>query len=286
MMRLAGAISEGSGRYNEDACGYIERDGEIIAAWVLDGVTGINEVALLPGPSDAYWLVQQAQRHLSVLAAGDLSLLDILAQLVDGLMADWHAATQQRVLPAHYDHPAACLVLAKKYADGWNVIRLGDSVVLSQDEKIHLHPPPASPLHQLEETLRREARRRRGEGHFDFTALLAEFRPRLVASRQQRNTPGNYSILVADRSALLMPELIPLGWPRHCLLCTDGFYRAVDHYGLFDDVGLMTASLAPAGVDTVLMSIREVERADPECRQHLRFKPADDATAVSLTASL
>jgi hypothetical protein len=64
------------------------------------------------------------------------------------------------------------------------------------------------------------------------------------------------------------------------LLCTDGYYRAVDTYGLMDDVRLMDASAA--SVSDVLKLVRSTEASDPDARSYPRFKPADDATAVML----
>ncbi len=55
---------------------------------------------------------------------------------------------------------------------------------------------------------------------------------------------------------------------------------AVDHYGLYDDAGLIKASRAAAGA--VLKELRAVEYFDPDCQHYLRFKPADDATVVML----
>jgi hypothetical protein len=70
--------------------------------------------------------------------------------------------------------------------------------------------------------------------------------------------------------------------PGEILLCTDGYYRAVDYYALHSEESLLEASLASGGVDDVLNSIRAVEASDPACVKYLRFKPADDATAVAL----
>jgi hypothetical protein len=42
-LKLAGRVSEASGRVNEDAVGHIGEPDDIQAAWVLDGVTGINQ---------------------------------------------------------------------------------------------------------------------------------------------------------------------------------------------------------------------------------------------------
>jgi hypothetical protein len=56
----------------------------------------------------------------------------------------------------------------------------------------------------------------------------------------------------------------------------------MDHYALFSDADLLEASLAPEGPNDVLKKIRAVEAADPSCEKYPRFKPADDATAVTL----
>jgi Protein phosphatase 2C len=283
-VRLASAITEGSGTVNEDGFGLLEKHGEVSAAWVFDGVTGINPVNILPAASDASWLVQRAHQHLVTLAALDISLSAILEMLVSELKRDWQEVAAPLAVPAHYDHPAACLLLVKKYAGKWQAMRLGDSLLLTKHDQVINHPHPPSDLGDLELKLRNEARRRRETGTYEFKALLAEFRPQLVANRKHRNKPGSYSILVADQSALAMPEFIDLGSPQQILLCTDGFYRAVDTYALHDDPSLMRSCARSGGADKVLHEIRMIEAQDPQCQTHLRFKPADDATAVMLIA--
>lgn len=281
-MKLAGIVSQGSGACNEDAAGHISRNGEVIAAWVFDGVTGINDRNYLPAPTDAAWLVDRAGAHLQELAGQDMALPALLERLVARLEEDWKEAAATLDLPDGYDIPAACLVLVKKFDDGWHALRLGDSMLLVEEDRVRLIPPPDSDLNALETFLRDEARRRRAHGLSDFKALLREFHPRLMASRRARNTASNHSILVADRSTLNCPEYIRLGQPASVLLCTDGFYRAVDIYSLLDDAGLMSACREAGGVAHVLQRLRTTEASDPDCERYLRFKPADDASAVML----
>ena len=66
-MKLVGAISQGSGLVNEDGMGLIGPADDVSAAWVLDGVTGINDRNYLPGGSDAHWFVNKAHEHLQIL---------------------------------------------------------------------------------------------------------------------------------------------------------------------------------------------------------------------------
>lgn len=283
-MKLAGSVTEGSGAINEDGFGSIGAAEDISAAWVFDGVTGINGRNYLPGGSDAQWLVERADGHLKDFAAGPDSLGDILARLVGALIADWREVSPQLDLPPDYDPPAACLILVKRYGDQWQGLRLGDSCLLSRHGNGSRQILAASPNNAFDHWLSSEARKRRDAGVLDIKALLAEFRPQLFAGRAKRNRPDGYSILEASTAALAMPELIDLGTPSDILLCTDGYYRAVDHYNLHDDASLIETSRQPGGVSQVLASLRAVEASDPDCLTYLRFKPADDATALVLTA--
>ena len=131
-MKLSEGITEGSGHLNEDGWGFVGESGNVEAAWVFDGVTGINGVNVLPGGSDARWLVESAHGHLLLLAAQHLSLQEILASLVNHLIADWQAVSGGISLPADYDPPAACLTLVKRYAEGWKGLRLGDSCLMTR----------------------------------------------------------------------------------------------------------------------------------------------------------
>lgn len=281
-MRLLGAVTQGSGAVNEDGFGFAGDARNVSAAWIFDGVTGINAQNHLIGGSDAQWLVACAHARLAELAPQQISLDLLLSELVSGLIADWNNATAGLDLPHDYDPPAACFIIAKRYAGGWQALRLGDSCLLARGADRSTRIFAASPNNVFDHWLAREARKRRDEGVLDVKALLAEFAPQLRAGRAKRNRPDGYSILECSRDSLAMPELIDLGWPAEILLCTDGYYRAVDHYGLFDDAQLLDASAA--GVEQVLAALRAVEAEDPDCRRFPRFKPADDGTAMMLSA--
>ena len=282
VVKLLGAVSQGSGAVNEDGFGVIAQDSDVSAAWVFDGVTGINGRNYLSGASDAQWLVVSAHAHLLGLAARDMALPALLEELVSRLIADWTEVCAGLELPATYDPPAACLILVKRYGDQWQALKLGDSCLLARGSGNGDRIFAEAPNNAFDHWLAGEAAKRRDAGILDIKALLAEFRPQLQAGRTKRNQPDGYSILECSEATLAMPEYIELGSPGEILLCTDGYYRAVDHYGLHDDAGLLDASVAD--VNKVLSSLRAAEAADPDCLRYPRFKPADDATAVMLRA--
>lgn len=281
-MKLVGAVTQGSGSNNEDGWGFLGSADDVTAAWVFDGVTGINGKNLFPAGSDAAWLVAKAHDHLLKLAGLDLPLREILSRLVQSLIVDFNTTAKELDIPDDFDPPAACLILVKRYGVEWKALRLGDSCLLARASDGAHTILAASPNNVFDHWLSTEAAKRRDAGVLDLKALVAEFRPHLLQGRKMRNTSGGYSILEAKEAAMEFPEYLDLGAPQEILLCTDGYYRAVDHYELHTNETLIEASLGKNGTGHVLADIRAVEASDPTCQKYLRFKPADDATAVIL----
>ena len=73
---------------------YLGSADDVTAAWVFDGVTGINGQNFLDGETDAAWLVAKAHDHLLKLAGLDLPLREILSRLVQALIVDFKAAAE------------------------------------------------------------------------------------------------------------------------------------------------------------------------------------------------
>ena len=280
-MRLLGALSEGGGTHNEDLFGFSGTPDDVTAAWVFDGVTGINGRNYLPAASDARWLVEAAHGALAILADLDLAPEALLKNLVDHLIESFGATSRGLALPEDYDPPAACLTLAKRYTSGWVVTHLGDSAFLASygaEQPLK----KAVPHKEHDDWLWQHAEKSRIDGVFDIPTLLQEFKAELQSGRSKRNQPGGYSILEADARAAQFATYFDIGWPKQLVLCTDGYYRAVDHYHHYKDASLLTALSAPGAVEDVLRAIRATEKGDPACKIFPRFKPSDDASVVSL----
>ena len=118
ILKLIVAVTEGSSAVNEDALGYLGQAEDVSAVWVFDGVTRINNRNLLPAGGDAQWLVNKASNHLQNLAGQNAPLPQMLSDVVRILIADWDEPSAKLGLRVDFDPPAACLILAKRHADG------------------------------------------------------------------------------------------------------------------------------------------------------------------------
>jgi serine/threonine protein phosphatase PrpC len=278
-VRLVSSVCEGSGRYNEDGCGIVGSPDDVQAIWVMDGVTGINARNYLDPAgklTDAQWIVEKSQAFLIAHALASTALPQLLSNLIDHLMVEFAHAQLMINLPDDYDPPATCLILAKRYGPDWHVMRLGDSAYIAEGEDGKTREA-MSPSNYTDTYITREAAKRRAAGMLDIDTLLQEFRTDLMQSRATRNTPGGYSIVEPAEPAKHFATITNLGPLKKLLICSDGFYRAVDTYQLYPQADFLAAC---TDVVPVLRQVREVEAADPLCLQYPRFKHADDATAL------
>jgi hypothetical protein len=76
--------------------------------------------------------------------------------------------------------------------------------------------------------------------------------------------------------------MVPMADVARVLVCSDGFWRAVDTYGIYADAHelLEQASLS---LHEVVKEVRQAEQADHSGQRFPRISIADDVTAVLLT---
>jgi hypothetical protein len=279
-LSLAGLTSEGSGAVNEDAAGYLGEPGDVRAAWVLDGVTGINDRSLGLMGSDAQWLVHRIDAHLRRLFAEERPSAAILAGLIDAVIADQRAVVS--TIPDGFDPPAACIMAVHRVGAEWHALRLGDCRIIAREKNGDTLRLVDFPNDAFDQALTEEATRLRAGGITATADIARHLQPRMFASRRTRNRPGGYGVIEADRACLAFAEYATLEDPSAILLASDGYYRIADCYHALDDDDLLDASLAPGGIADTLATMRAIEKSDPDCRVYPRFKPADDASAVAL----
>jgi hypothetical protein len=280
-LRLAGLASEGSGAVNEDAAGYLGEHDDVHAAWVLDGVTGINDRSLGLMGSDAQWLVSRIDTHLRRLFAQERASADILSDLIDAVIEDQRQAAGAD-LPADFDPPAACIMAVHRVGSDWHALRLGDCRLLAKSRDGKTTRMVDFPNDEFDRSLTEEATRLRSNGVTALPDIASRFQAQMFASRRTRNRAGGYGVIEADRACLAFAEYEKLAGPEGVLIASDGFYRIADCYRAIGDEALLAESLGSGGIAGLLARMRDIEKSDPDCQTYPRFKPADDASAVAL----
>jgi hypothetical protein len=281
-LALLSAATVPGAAVNEDGYG-LWPSGSPRAAWVLDGVTGVNDRALLPGPSDAAWFVAQVQEALpAVLSeAPDLPAQELIAALVRELDRRQSASWLDARGADGRETPAASFALVRLMGAELEVLRLGDCLVLleARDGAITVmdHPMLTAIEAETRDALLELRARGIAEPKHVFEAML----PRLRAERRRRNRPDGYGVLAAEQSCLPMMQVdsVPAATLRSVLLASDGYYRLVDHYGAMTDTDLVRRT-RDDGAEALVAQLRGIETADPRCAQFPRLKCRDDATAV------
>src|SRR5689334_11537019 len=184
---LSAATAPGS-KINEDAYGLWPAEAPC-AAWVLDGVTGINDRPLLPGPTDAAWFVAQVQESLPTLLSQSADMP--IQQLVGALAAELERRQAASWLDArgadNRETPAASFALVRLIGDEIEITRLGDCLVLleSVDGTVRTIEHPV--LEQIESETKRAVLDLRAAGVTDPQQIFQTMMPRLRAQRRRRN---------------------------------------------------------------------------------------------------
>jgi serine/threonine protein phosphatase PrpC len=284
---VLGAVTAPGSSINEDAYAIWPKP-VAQAAWVLDGVTGINQQALLPGPTDAAWFVAQVQDILPrLLASGfEAPIQSLLGQLISELAAVQERSWRDGVNDQHGETPAASFTLVRRLGNEIEIARLGDCPALLEmrDGRVLLLDDPV--LAEIEADLKKQVLALRARGDRPAATLFQEMLPALRAIRQRRNRPDGYGVLCTDDTCvdLLQLDRFPARDIRHLLLLSDGYYRLVDVYGDETDESLLRQTLA-RGPTEMLARLRAIEADDPSGTQHPRLKMADDATALLLAVN-
>ncbi|QIG47653.1 hypothetical protein G5V57_07900 [Nordella sp. HKS 07] len=278
-LKLAGHLSRGSGKVNEDAVGFIGDPEDVKAAWALDGVTGINDKGLGLMGSDAQWFVARIDHHLRALLPGAADLPGAMSELIDRLIDD----LGQHRLPEKYDPPAACIAAVCRIGGTWQAVRLGDCRLIASDH-CGFQRIVDFPNDDFDHWITAEAMRLRASGVSDLKEMVRTLQPALFANRRKRNRTGGYGVIEADRACLAFAEYLELDDPSPVLLASDGFFRLVDHYHDLSEAELLARVAKPGEIETLYARLRALEAGDPDCRRFPRFKPQDDASAVALVA--
>jgi hypothetical protein len=128
--------------------------------------------------------------------------------------------------------------------------------------------------------LQAEIARLRADGVVEAADRRERMLPMLRARREFQNSAPAPTILCLRPNGAFQPRIrrLELEPGATLLVMSDGFYRLVDPYGLYDDAGLMDACLE-RGLAAMLGELRRHEAASNSTGSRA-VKAADDASAV------
>jgi Protein phosphatase 2C len=272
-------LSIAGGAVNDDGGGSAAQ-----LAWVLDGATGLPQERLLPGDSDAQWLVSEACSFFEQLtegrpAAGHLSVLSTF------LSSRFQAARVRPSAPDRLeDLPSASLALAVIDGQSLTIANIGDCRTLVRFPNGATRQFGDSPVSALDaQVVGRLVELQRSNPSASYGALKAGLVPFIRRNRLLKNQPNGYWVLEPGDSWLQYVQYFAAGVApgTHVLMLSDGFYRLVDHYHLYSDESLLAAAVED-GLQVLAQRLRRLEDEDAECRVYPRLKPRDDASALLL----
>ena len=269
MIRVIDSVNDpGKGRDSEDRVGCEPERG---LAWVIDGATDVCATRLFPGaPSDAFWFAGEADR---LLRNGAGTPTQRITELIERLRHNVETETGAPIsaIPPG-DLPSAALTLMTwdraagaarfgGFADCTSLMRRPDSSVV------------AIPKRVTEKDEQAQARRLLSDGSDINAALRRE--------RAMMNRPDGYWVLSVHPEAVagLTTHETAAEPGTRLLLCTDGFYRLVDMYGLYDDAGLFEAAESE-GLAALVDRLLGFEPAAADDLRFGRFKSSDIEAAL------
>jgi hypothetical protein len=253
------------------------------AAWVLDGTTGHHPVRLFPGPTDAAWFAETADRLLRDRAAQATDGATLLEDLVHSLIATCQASALVPLDSPDIDKPAASLALVRFADDALEYVMLGDCKLLLRAHNGAVEALDHSQVAAFDAGLVAALRDMQAAGETDLAKSMTKLRPMILANRRRKNRLGGYGVLADDPACSAFADIgrRPAATITHVLLASDGFYRLVDAYRTHTSATLVHDALS-GGLSALYAQLRGIEDADAQCLTYPRLKARDDAAALLL----
>lgn len=272
----------GSGT-GDDRYGFDEGSG---TAWVVDGATDVGTMRLFPEAidtgegqilgweSDAAWYAERLSERFTQPPEPLENARTYLERCIRDMAAK---ADEDAIVPVagqpRHNLPSAGGIWMRRQDDTLEFAALGDCVAIV-----------------------------RTGGHTEFIGQLDLIKTEHARNRKQLAEPagkaGGYASAREDRNRMntegahwvfsLHPEAaaraeiasVRIRETAHILLMSDGFFRLVEPYGLYDIAGLMDRAIEEDSLPALAAELRNAER-NPEDDVRLgRLKTSDDACAV------
>lgn len=275
-LTILDSLSHHGGGANDDRWGCTAH-----AAWVIDGATSLAGAKALPGPSEAAWFAEAVNRHVLQLVATHEELATLLPAVASRVRADFRRDAG-RDLAVGEEPPAASIALLRHTAAGLEALNLGDCVLLYRHRDGDLRRFGSCAVGPFEDKWLAIMKRMRAEGA-DNDAVMKAVWTQVRENRGWSNRDGGYWVMDLTERWQGHEQIGQLDAAEgaEALLMSDGYYRLVDHYGRYDDEGLLAAA-RQRGLLALYDELRRIEGEDAATLRYPRIKAQDDATAVLL----
>lgn len=282
-MRYSVVSSAGKAPVNEDLVAVHEGDG-VTDILVMDGATPLTPRRWIgAGASDPAWFVRRFGADLGALLQQSGSQEALVLRALEATRAAWSALATES--PPPYAWPVATLswVRVRHGVAGapatLELFCLGDSKILlaGPDGAVRDLDPFDNPM---EREVQAAVAALVAEGVDDAAARWERLLPMLKERRHAQNTAPRPQVLCLAPRGPFLARRARVEAPAGALLLvmSDGFYRLVDTYRLYDDATLAAACLA-RGLDALVDELRAFEAGAGAAG--ITAKRADDASALA-----
>ncbi|MEX5631357.1 hypothetical protein [Parafrankia sp. FMc2] len=274
-MRVTVARSWSLKAHNEDAVG-CRADG----AWVVDGASALEAGPHVEGLPGAAWVSSLASRYLGNVDWDGMTLPEVLADLIGHLVERGRrAGLTEAGTSRSSGFPTAAISLVRRRADVLDMCLLGDAPVVfaGAGPTVFTDPQYDTVEQELLSTVRADLDR----GDSPATAY-GRIHAILLDHRARRNTEAGSWILgdVPEAARHARSLSVPLSGVGDVLICSDGFGRLVEPFGLVDGYGALLAAVRAGAAEHLVARLREAELADPDRVRYPRFGVSDDASVL------
>jgi len=252
---------------------------------VLDGATSVADTDYVDQrQGDVAWFVQAFAAELERAIAPGLGQGAAVRRAVDAVRRLYRERACEAAVPL-YAHPLAALtwIRVRPMADhlALSLYCLGDCKAFALDGAGGVQD--LDPYVNPHEAVLQEALAALGaDGAFDPVTKRARLLPMLRARREaQHGAPAPEVLCLVPQGEFSAREYeLQLPLETAVLAMTDGFYRLVDPYGLYD-IAALARRCRSDGLAPLMDELRAFERARADAA--LAVKRADDASALLWT---
>ncbi|HKL10263.1 MAG TPA: protein phosphatase 2C domain-containing protein [Clostridia bacterium] len=251
------------------------------SCWIMDGALPLNRSNFTDESNDVVWMVNWWQNYLkNHMDQFDKSIVTILEEGVAQINHEFSRFANINEL-GKLDRASAGIAVVRINNGNVESFVLGDVEINIKTDKgiVTLVDGKVEALDKKVMDMIFDNPNR--EMEFSFNGYTKEELRVLRENRSKMNSEDGYYILEHDVSAIKngIYEEYQLDNVKEILMMSDGFSSIHNKYKLLSVEDLLAKS-KNEGIESILKTIRDIEKSDPGIETYKRLQRHDDATAV------